>query len=510
MMNCEPMCSGTAAANTSGMSTFRLVALLAFVAAAGCYSDAAPQSTFPEPHYISGPPGGAFDPGTAYEQGAGDPGDDAADDSAPDTAAAPSENAPGADATGVAEQAPVSEDGETGEDLADASGDPGDAADPTASVTDAEIGATLDGYGQWIETDDYGPVWRPDATVVGVDFTPYETGGSWAYTDAGWAFSCDYPWGWLPFHYGRWGWFHGYWGWVPGHRWGPAWVQWRHGGGVVGWRPLRPRIRDHRTGDPNAGHRFGSGALVRDHRRAESHSANWRFARVDDFAKPHIRSHLFRNPAEGLRVTTKVTAPPLRAQTTIRAADLMRGRVAAGARLPGRFGGPSQVRDHRSFAPARPTQPPAQAVRPPNRFQPSGPPVRTYQPPQAYRPPANGQPYAPPRNYRPPVYNPPVRSATPPAGNYNPPVRNNPAPVRTYQPPPVRNYSPPAHSSPAPSHASPPARTYSPPPSSSPSPSRSSSPAPSHSSSSSSSSSHSSSSSSSSHSSSSSGGGRHR
>ncbi|HEY0483137.1 MAG TPA: DUF6600 domain-containing protein, partial [Kofleriaceae bacterium] len=234
---------------------------------------------------------------------------------------------------------------------------------PTGTVTDPEIDATLDGYGQWIQTDDYGPVWRPDATVVGVDFTPYESGGSWVDTDAGWAFSCDYPWGWLPFHYGRWAWFHDYWGWVPGHRWGPAWVDWRHGNGVIGWRPRPPRILDHR---PSIGH-HGGGVLVRDHRHAEQHDAHWRFATTSNFARPHVRSHLYGNLAEGLRVTSKVAAPPLRARTTVRAADLMRNRFSAGGRPwaqgSGRFGGQVQVRDHRGFDPARGT-PPGQAVRP--------------------------------------------------------------------------------------------------------------------------------------------------
>jgi hypothetical protein len=31
--------------------------------------------------------------------------------------------------------------------------------------------------------------------------------------------------------------------WVPGDVWGPAWVAWRHGPGVVGWAPLPPEAR---------------------------------------------------------------------------------------------------------------------------------------------------------------------------------------------------------------------------------------------------------------------------
>jgi hypothetical protein len=52
----------------------------------------------------------------------------------------------------------------------------------------------------------------------------------------------NYDWGWVPFHNGRW-YFDDYfqsWAWVPGYEWGPAWVNWRTGGGYYGWAPLGP------------------------------------------------------------------------------------------------------------------------------------------------------------------------------------------------------------------------------------------------------------------------------
>jgi len=70
----------------------------------------------------------------------------------------------------------------------------------------------------------------------------------WLWTDYGWTFSCDWSWGWLPFHYGYWGWFDDYWAWVPDYTWSPAQVEWRSGGGYVGWRPIGPHTRDHRVG----------------------------------------------------------------------------------------------------------------------------------------------------------------------------------------------------------------------------------------------------------------------
>jgi hypothetical protein len=438
------------------MSQVRLAALAMLLAAAGCYTDAPPQSTLPDPQFVSGPPGGGMDPGFTSPPPAGAPGvamapgaamPPAAEDPAPSDDEDPSSEDPAAPPSGapggfVGPAAPGAPGAPGPDDVAQLGGPPGAAMPPgapgdpatTTAVSDDEIDATLDSYGQWVDTDDYGQVWRPDATVVGVDFTPYESGGSWAYTDAGWAFSCDYPWGWLPFHYGRWAWFHGYWGWVPGHRWGPAWVQWRHGGGVVGWRPLPPsRGSSHRW--------HGGDAPFRDHRHAEQHTAHWRFATTSDFGRPHIRAHLYGNTAEGLRVTSAVAAPPLRGATTVRSSDLMRSRFTAGRfAQPGRGLGP-QVRDHRT-EPVRTYQPPVRSYQPP---------ARTYQPPaQAFRPPVT-QP--PGRSYQPPgrSYQPPAQSYRPPV--YQAPVRTYQPPVRTYQPP-MRTYQPPVHAGPPPSSPS--------------------------------------------------------
>lgn len=98
----------------------------------------------------------------------------------------------------------------------------------------------LSPYGEWVESRDYGLVWRPYRTPV--DWRPY-THGRWVLTDDGWTWVSDWEWGWAPFHYGRWlhdpswGWV-----WVPGSEWAPAWVDWREGGGWVGWAPLPPYI----------------------------------------------------------------------------------------------------------------------------------------------------------------------------------------------------------------------------------------------------------------------------
>jgi uncharacterized membrane protein YgcG len=103
---------------------------------------------------------------------------------------------------------------------------------------------TLGPYGQWVDSGEGpndGRAWRPDPDVVGEDFQPYATGGHWVYSDWGWTWESDYPWGWAPFHYGRWA-LTPSWGWVwyPGSVWAPAWVDWRFGGGYIGWAPLPP------------------------------------------------------------------------------------------------------------------------------------------------------------------------------------------------------------------------------------------------------------------------------
>ena len=55
----------------------------------------------------------------------------------------------------------------------------------------------LSPYGSWINYPGYGYVWVPQANA---GFSPYETDGSWQYTDYGWTWVSDYAWGWATFH----------------------------------------------------------------------------------------------------------------------------------------------------------------------------------------------------------------------------------------------------------------------------------------------------------------------
>jgi len=101
----------------------------------------------------------------------------------------------------------------------------------------------LDENGTWSQTPDNGPVWYPND--VSPDWAPYSE-GNWDYVGPwGWTWVGYEPWGFAPYHYGRWNYFGGRWGWYPGIYagypiYGPAFVGF-FGGGFgfgMGWFPL--------------------------------------------------------------------------------------------------------------------------------------------------------------------------------------------------------------------------------------------------------------------------------
>jgi len=72
----------------------------------------------------------------------------------------------------------------------------------------------LSEYGSWSHDANYGGVWYP--TTVPADWAPYRF-GHWAFVPPwGWTWIDDAPWGFAPFHYGRWVENDDRWGWVPG------------------------------------------------------------------------------------------------------------------------------------------------------------------------------------------------------------------------------------------------------------------------------------------------------
>ncbi|MEO8537761.1 MAG: DUF6600 domain-containing protein, partial [Betaproteobacteria bacterium] len=111
----------------------------------------------------------------------------------------------------------------------------------------------LDSYGAWTVEASYGNVWFPRTVRAG--WAPYRE-GHWAWIDPwGWTWVDDAPWGFAPFHYGRWAHFDRGWGWIPGPRtvrpvYAPALVAFVGGAGfsvsvssgpAIGWFPLGPR-----------------------------------------------------------------------------------------------------------------------------------------------------------------------------------------------------------------------------------------------------------------------------
>ncbi|MBC7620623.1 MAG: FecR domain-containing protein [Candidatus Saccharibacteria bacterium] len=116
----------------------------------------------------------------------------------------------------------------------------------------------LNKYGSWEVVAEYGNVWIPTRVVAG--WEPYRD-GNWVWTRHwGWSWVDNAPWGFAPFHYGRWLQYDGRWAWAPGRfeprpAYSPGLVAWAGGpqlsigitvGGIrrppqTGWAPLAPR-----------------------------------------------------------------------------------------------------------------------------------------------------------------------------------------------------------------------------------------------------------------------------
>ncbi|WP_338846559.1 DUF6600 domain-containing protein [Massilia sp. W12] len=109
----------------------------------------------------------------------------------------------------------------------------------------------LAGQGEWLETEEYGPVWRPH----NANFMPFRDGYWQQMAPWGWVWVDHVPWAYVTSHYGRWAWHQARWVWAPGPAhlppaWSPALVGWTHQGRVtfspvagsdLAWFPLAPR-----------------------------------------------------------------------------------------------------------------------------------------------------------------------------------------------------------------------------------------------------------------------------
>ena len=166
----------------------------------------------------------------------------------------------------------------------------------------------LDAYGSWSIDPDYGPVWSPQ--VASADWAPYRYGHWESIAPWGWTWVDDAPWGFAPFHYGRWTMIGARWAWVPGPLgrhpvYAPALVAFvggtggtfsLAGGPALGWYPLGPGEvwRPYRDASP-AYVRDVNRYLVRDSRGYNTgpHLFGHRpdaitSARVDDFNRGRV------------------------------------------------------------------------------------------------------------------------------------------------------------------------------------------------------------------------------
>ena len=252
---------------------------------------------------------------------------------------------------------------------------------------DVVAATELDAWGAWSLDPDYGAVWYPEVSAA--DWAPYRYGHWESIAPWGWTWVDDAPWGFAPFHYGRWTMIGTRWAWVPGPLgrhpvYAPALVAFvggpggafsLAGGPGIGWYPLGPGEiwRPYWNASP-AYVRDVNRYLVRDSRGYNTgpHLFGHRpdaitSARVDDF--DHGR---FVAPRRGrvraqdiMRV--QPTMPPVPTREARREVPREPLRSAAPQRPP---------EQRRSVAPQAPYSQPAQRVQ---AFRQVGPAARDFQ-----------------------------------------------------------------------------------------------------------------------------------
>ncbi|MDR5751218.1 MULTISPECIES: DUF6600 domain-containing protein [unclassified Caballeronia] len=212
----------------------------------------------------------------------------------------------------------------------------------------------LDANGSWQNDPSYGEVWVPNA--VPADWAPYRQ-GHWAWQAPwGWTWIDDAPWGFAPYHYGRWAYAGSRWAWVPGPlvesappAYAPALVAFvGDGGGGVDWN-VGLAIGGAAAAAGVAWFPLGPGEPWRGHRNGWSPRYNERVNRnvyVDQSV--HVRNAYVNYRAPGA-----VTAVPATAFVHGRSAGREAVRVDPGRWRHPRFieGGPGIAPTRASFEP---------------------------------------------------------------------------------------------------------------------------------------------------------------
>jgi hypothetical protein len=283
------------------------------------------------------------------------------------------------------------------------------------------VGASdLDDFGGWETTPNYGAVWYPAS--VPADWAPYSTGywtdvGAWGPT---WVDAA--PWGYAPFHYGRWAHIRGRWGWCPGGYvsrpvWAPAlvgWVGgpgWRYsgiqGGPVYGWVPLgwgeayHPRWKGcteicwTRYNKPYAVTGSRPDAPPRSYVNATTPGAITAVQGPAFIGRKPVQSHRVAIPGDALAMAPVLTEPMIRPDIrqgagvkSVQAMPVPAPKVNAYTQSPPRVQPqPQSTPQSVTQAPVRMQAPPQPAPQPVNQA-----PVRSQAPPQTAPQPPTIQP----------------------------------------------------------------------------------------------------------------------
>lgn len=152
----------------------------------------------------------------------------------------------------------------------------------------------LNMYGQWINTPEYGRVWRP---AVNTNWQPFYD-GHWVYDGYEWVWASNEPYGQIVYHYGNWVYsdFDG-WVWIPAYnKWSPARVEWRRTGDVVCWAPMP--AKGARLAEP-----------------WENNNRGWSIVKTEDFNRENINARRIRNissPGSFSRERVERSAPDVK------------------------------------------------------------------------------------------------------------------------------------------------------------------------------------------------------
>jgi hypothetical protein len=162
-------------------------------------------------------------------------------------------------------------------------------------INDREYNANdLNAYGEWVNTPEYGRVWRPYSNN---DWQPFYD-GRWVYDGHSWIWASNEAYGRIVYHYGNWVYtnYDG-WVWIPSYnKWSPARVQWINNGDYIGWAPMP--VNGVRLPEP-----------------WEANNRGWFVVRTEDFNRENLNARRIRNidaPTSFNRAQYGRTAPDVK------------------------------------------------------------------------------------------------------------------------------------------------------------------------------------------------------